>query len=191
MSDIITFEASVFTRTVSYKNFRGQTKEVELQFALDPLALMEIIASFQPKKSKSANPSKRGQAEPITDEDQLKFVRMLAVKAAGFASEDGESWEKFTDFEDSLAGQAFLTKLVSSDADRKEFSEKVVLEPFRAFVGYAKADPSNDQKEVQQFDLMLGQVENIFKTAPAPEETLEERKERLRRELESIDSDAS
>jgi hypothetical protein len=186
MSELI-YEASVYSRTVAYKNFLGEENKVILYFALDPLQLMQVIATFQPKRVKSGNPARNGQAAEITDEDQLKFVRDLACRAAGTPSEDGETWEPFEDFSDSLAGKAFLTKLTSSDGDRKEFASKVILDPFRAFVSFAKADPSNTPKDVQQFEQMLVQMENIFKTPEPRDESLEERRARLAAELAAIE----
>jgi hypothetical protein len=189
MSELI-YEASVYSRTVAYKNFKGEENTVVLYFALDPLQLMQVIATFQPKKIKSGNPARQGQTAEITDEEQLKFVRDLATRAAGSPSEDGESWEKFEDFADTLAGKAFLTKLTSSDGDRKEFASKVILDPFRAFVAFAKADTSNTPKDVQQFEQMLSQMENIFKTPEPRDESLEERRARLAAEMAALDETA-
>lgn len=186
MSDLI-YEASVYTRQISYKNFKGEIVTLELYFALDPLELMQVIAGFSPKTVKSGNPARNGQPGEVDDAEQLKFIRNLAGKAAGTPSEDGESWEPFRDFDNSLAGKAFLTKLTASDADRKEFAEKVMLAPFRAFVGYAKADESNSKVEVQQFETMLAQLERLFVTPEAKAETLEERKARLAAELAAIE----
>lgn len=186
----LTYEASVYSRIVKYTNFNGKVMEVELFFALDPLKLMQVIATYQPKKSKSKDPRKANQPLEITDEEQIKFVRELAAKSAGFPSDDGESWEPMDDFESTLAGKAFMTKLLSSDADRKEFAEKVILSPFRAFVSYAEEDPTNSPKEIAQFRQMVVQLENIFKS-PAPEnETLEERRERLLAELGQLEGPA-
>lgn len=182
----LTYEASVYKRTVKYTNFKGETNETTLYFALDPIQLMQTIASFAPRTSKSKNPAKQGQPE-ITDEDQIKFVRSLAVKAAGFPSDDGESWEPFEDFENTIAGKAFLTQLVSSDDGRKEFAEKVILDPFRAFVGYAEADPSNSPKDTAQLKTMLGQLENVFVGKPE-NESLEERRARLQAEMTALES---
>lgn len=183
----LTYEASVYSRLVKYTNFHGKAQEVTLHFALDPLKLMEVIGTFQPKKSKSNNPARRNQVESISDEEQIRFVRELAITAAGVPSDDGESWEEFDDFEESLAGKAFMTKLLSSDGDRKEFAEKVILSPFRAFVEYAEADETNTPKEVAQFREMVTQLENVFK-APAPEnESLEDRRARLAAELAAMD----
>ena len=189
MSELI-YEASVYSRTVAYKNFKGEENKVVLYFALDPLQLMQVIATFQPKKVKSGNPARQGQAAEISDEEQLKFVRDLASRSAGSPSDDGESWELFEDFADSLAGKAFLTKLASSDGDRREFSEKVILDPFRAFVGFAKADVSNTPKDIQQFEQMLVQMENIFRMPEKKDETLEERRERLAAELAQLEGPA-
>ena len=187
MSDLI-YEASVYSRTVKYKNFKGETQEVKLYFALDPISLLQTIAGFNPRPSKSGNPARRGQTE-VSDEEMIKFVRDICVKAAGTPSEDGEVWEPFPDFADSLAGKAFLTKLTSSDGDRKEFADKVILDPFRSFVGFAAQDESNSPKEVQEFKQMLEQIERIFAGSDKAEETREERRERLRREMEALDTD--
>lgn len=185
----LTYEASVYKRTVKYKNFKGETNETTLYFALDPIQLMSTIASFAPKTSKSKNPAKQNQPE-ISDEDQIKFVRGLAKQAAGFPSEDGETWEPFEDFENTIAGKAFLTQLVSSDGDRKEFSERVILDPFRAFVGYAEADPTNTPKDTQQLKTMLGQLENIF-IGKDDNESLDERRARLQAEMAALEATAT
>ena len=185
MSQLI-YEASVYTRTVSYKNFKGQTNTVELYFALDPLELMRVIAGFEPKKIKSGNPALRGKEAEISDAEQLKFVHDLACRSAGSPSDDGEVWTPFEKFSESLAGKAFLTKLASSDGDRKEFSSKVILDPFRAFVQYAVSDDSNTPSDVQQFKTMLTQMENIFKVPDPKEETLDEKKARLAAELAAM-----
>lgn len=187
MSQLV-YEASVYSRTLTYKNFKGEENTVALYFALDPLQLLQMIAGFEPKKVKSGNPARNGQVQELSGEEQLKFVRKIAVEAAGTPSEDGESWEPFEKFEESLAGKAFLTKLASSDGDRKEFAEKVILAPFRAFVGYASVDPTNSPKDVKQFTEMLGQIENIFRAPEAKEETLEERRARLIAEMNALDS---
>ncbi len=180
----LTYEASVYKRTVKYKNFKGETNETTLYFALDPIQLMQAIASFAPKASRSKNPAKQANPE-ITDEEQIKFVRSLAEKAAGFPSEDGETWEPFDNFADTIAGKAFLTQLVSSDGDRKEFSEKVILDPFRAFVGYAEADPTNEAKDTQQLRTMLSQLENVF--VGKQDESIEDRRARLAAEMAALE----
>jgi len=188
----LTYEASVYTRIVKYKNFKGEVNETTLYFALDPIQLMAAIASFAPKASRSKNPAKQAERE-ITDEEQIKFVRTLATRAAGFPSDDGETWEPFENFSDTIAGKAFLTQLVSSDGDRKAFAEKVILQPFRDYVGFAKADPTNSTKETQQLDTMLSQLENIF-VGKDENESLEDRRARLKAEmdaLESADSDTN
>ena len=41
------YEASVYQREVSYRNFKGVEKTTTLYFALDPLKLMEIIARIE------------------------------------------------------------------------------------------------------------------------------------------------
>jgi len=188
MSDLI-YQASVYEETVKYKNFKGQTQETKLYFALDPLQLLSVIATVETGgKSRSKNPAKQGKVEPLTNEQQVKFIRDLCSKAAGFPSDDGETWEPFEDFENTIAGKAFLTKLTSSDADRRKFTEQVVLDPFRAFVGYASDDPSNSKNEVEQLQGMLANLENIFKEPTPVDETLQERRERLQRELEAMES---
>lgn len=187
MSDLV-YEASVYSRTVNYKNFIGETNTVKLYFALDPLRLMQVIAGFEPKKVKSGNPARNGKDQELTDEDQMIFVRDIACSAAGTPSEDGESWEPFEKFEESLAGKAFMTKLITSEGDRKEFSEKVLMDPFRAFVAFAEGDPSNNPSEVQQFKVMLGQLENIFKVPDVANESLEDRRARLAAEMAALDT---
>ncbi len=189
MTELI-YEASVYTRTVTYKNFKGVENSVVLHFALDPLQLMALIASFEVKTIKSGNPAINGKPAPVSDEQQLKFIRELAEKAAGTPSEDGETWTPFGDFTDTLAGKAFLTKLASSDGDRREFAEKVILDPFRAFTGFAKVDPSNTSKDVQQFEVMLQQMENIFKTPDPKEETIDDRRARLAAEMAALEQSA-
>lgn len=181
----LTYEASVYTNTVKYKNFKGKVSETPLHFALDPLQLMSVIADFRPAKTKSKNPAKQGEVA-MTDAEQIKMVRNLAQRAAGFPSDDGESWEPFDGFEDSIAGKAFLTKLVSSDQARKEFSEKVILQPFRDYVGFSKADPSNTAAETLELEQMLAQLENVF--SDKPDETVEARRERLRAEMAALDT---
>ena len=186
MSGIV-YQASVYSRTVEYTNFKGQERKAELHFALDPLQLLSVIASFTPKTNKrSKNPAKQGQVEPITNEEQLNFVIDLVKKAAGFPSDDGESWEPFEDFETSLAGKAFMTKLTSSDADRKEFAQKVVLDPFNAYVAYAKDDPSNKPEELKQLDAMQAQLARLFSETVDPNESVEDRRARLEAELAQL-----
>lgn len=189
MSEQLVYEASVYSRNISYRNFKGEISSTDLYFALDPLTLMQLISSFEVKAVKSGNPARAGKQE-ISEEAQLKFIRNLASKAAGFPSEDGETWEPFEDFENTLVGKAFLTKLTSSDGDRREFAEKVVLAPFEAFVNYAKADPSNSPKDTQEFETMLQQMRNIFKAPEEKQETLEERRARLAAELAAAEAAA-
>jgi hypothetical protein len=180
------YEASVFTRTVNYRNFKGEERSVELHFALDPLKLLKVIAGFKPKTVKSGNPARRDSVE-VSDEDQIQFVRNVCIQAAGEPSNDGEAWEPFPDFEDTIAGQAFLTKLASSDGDRKEFAEKVIIAPFRAYVEFASEDPTNTPKDVAQFKTMLAQVENIFAGGPEKsDESYEDRRARLEAELAQL-----
>lgn len=187
MSNLI-YEASVYSREVSYRNFNGEEKTQTLHFALDPLQLMTVISGFEPKKVKSGNPALKGKDAEISDEQQLKFVRDLAVKAAGSPSEDGENWEPWADFDNTLVGKAFLTKLTASDGDRKEFSEKVILAPFEAFVQYANADPSNSDKEKQEFAKMLTQMRAIFAPVEKTPESVEDRRARLAAEMAELDS---
>lgn len=183
------YQASVYERTVHYINLKGKTSQATLYFALDPITLMQVMVGFKPKASKSGNPAVRNKEFEISDEAQIKLVLDLAEKAAGFPSDDGETWEPFYDFHSNIAAKAFMTKLTSSDDDRREFSEKVILAPFKAFVEYATADEGNSPADIQQFKTMLAQMENVFKAPPAkPDETLEERRARLAAELESLGS---
>lgn len=187
MSEPLVYEASVYTRTVNYKNLNGETKIAKLYFALDPVELMGVMATYIPKKIKSGNPALNGKDAEMSDEQQILMVRQLAIKSAGIPSEDGESWTPFENFGNHIAGKAFLTKLVSSDADRKEFSEKVILDPFRAFSNYFMADESNSEVEKKELKDMLAKIENIF-TVPAPGiETSEERATRLKAELAALE----
>ena len=180
------YEATIYTRTVSYRNFRGEEQTVDVDFALDPIELLDLIAqsSSVSRVSKSKDPRKRG-TEEIDDNKTFQFLREIAERAAGYPSADGERWLPIKDFCDTLAGKAFITKLASSDDDRKEFAEKVMLAPFRAFVEYAKADPSNTKSEIAKFETMLGQFERIFATSTA-DETIEARKARLAAEMEEL-----
>lgn len=188
----LTYEAAVYSRTISYKNFKGKTVTVELTFALDPMQLLELFAKgFPTKKVKSGNPARRDEMAPMTDEQQIRFFRDLASKSAGTPSDDGESWEPFEDFENSLAGKAFMTKLAASDSDRVDFAEKVLIKPFEAYIGYAEADPTNSQKEVQDLKQMLDQLRNVL-AAPAPAgETIEEKRLRLEKEIAALQDDES
>lgn len=182
------YEASVYSQTIAYKNFNGVEKEQVLYFALDPLQLLQAIAGYTPKKIKSGNPALNGKDAEMTDEDQIKLVRGLASKAAGTPSPDGESWIPFEDFDDSIAGKAFLVKLVSSDEDRKAFSQKVLLDPFRAYVGYAMQDPTNTDKELKELQEMLVKMEEIFAAPNVKGETPEDRKARLIAELSALET---
>ncbi len=186
MSEIV-YEAAVYERTVKYRNFKGEERTVKLYFALDPIKLMRIIASVELKpNAKSGNPAKRDQPGEFTQEMQLKFITDLASDAAGTPSDDGESWEVFENFSETLAGKAFTTRLASSDADRREFADKVIMNPFRAFVNFAKEDSTNSPKEVAQLEEMLSKMERLFSVEPEKDETLEERRIRLAAELESL-----
>jgi hypothetical protein len=181
------YEAAVYSREVSYRNYNGEEATVEVSFALDPIQLLELIAR-QPisKKSKSNDPRKRGQEE-IDEGKTFTFLREIAKVAAGYPSHDGERWLPVEDFTETLAGQAFLTKLASSDEDRKDFAEKVMLAPFRAFVGYAKADPGNSKAEIAKFEQMLQQFERVFAVSVA-DETLEARRARVAAEMAELEA---
>lgn len=184
----IIYEASVYEQEITYRNFKGETKTQKLYFALDPLQLLGVIASVKPRKIKSGNPALNGKTAEMSEEEQIRMVRSLAVQSAGYPSEDGENWVPYENFDESIAGKAFLTKLVSSDNDRSEFSKMVVLDPFRAFCKYFEADPSNSPKEIQEMKETLAKVENIFKTPEPGSESAEERKARLMAEIEMLDS---
>lgn len=179
------YEASVYSREVTYVNFNGETRTVKLFFALDPLQLLAAIANFNPKTSRSANPAKRNQEE-LSDEAQIKFVRDICVRAAGEPTKDGEAWEPFPDFDSTLAGKAFLTKLSTSDGDRREFAEKVLLDPFRAFVNFAKADEGNSPADVQMFESTLKRLEGLFTFEQPTNESLDDRRARLAAELQRL-----
>lgn len=183
------YEASIYSRKISYKNFKGEEKTVELNFALDPLQLLATIAKFEPKQSRSGNPALRGKDAPISDEQQVKLIRDLASQAAGTPSDDGESWIPFENFGDSLVGKAFLTKLTSSDADRMEFATKVILDPFRAWVSFAENDTSNSPSEIAQLKQMFFQMENVFKAPAQKELTVEEKRAQLRAQMDALDSE--
>ena len=180
------YEAAVYTREVTYRNYKGEESTVEVSFALDPIQLLELIAK-QPlsKKSRSNDPRKKG-VEEIDEGKTFTFLRDIAGKAAGYPSADGERWLPVEDFLDTMAGQAFLTKLASSDSDRKEFAEKVMLAPFRAFVGYARADEGNTKEEIAKFEQMLVQFERVFAVSVA-DETLEQRKARVAAEMAELE----
>lgn len=188
MSQLI-YEASVYSRKISYRNFKGEDKTLDLQFALDPIQLMRLIAGFELNTIKSGNPATNGQIAPMSNEMQLKIVHDLACRAAGYQSEDGERWIQIPDFSEQLYGKAFLTKLAASDTDRREFSEKVILDPFRAFVAFALAEEGNTEKEKKQFKEMLSQLEKSFTSPDTSDESLADRKARLAAELESLDDE--
>lgn len=187
MSEPVVYEAQVYARHITYKNFKGETKTTEVYFALDPLELMRVIGEFEPKKSKSNNPVKKDSSE-ITSEQQLAMLRDLACRAAGTPSDDGEFWDPFERFEETILGKAFLAKLMSSDGDRREFADKVILEPFRAFMSYAIADPSNSQADVAEFRKMLLQMETMFREQGSPDETFEQKRARLAAEMAALDA---
>lgn len=185
------YEASVYSREVSYRNFHGEEKTETLYFALDPLQLMSAFAGYSPKKVKSGNPALNGKDAEFSEEDMMIMIRDLAVKSAGVPSKDGNTWTPYENFDNDLAGKAFLTKLVSSDGDRKEFAEKVILDPLRAFVSYAEADDSNTPADVQEFRTMLTGMERLFVIPEKTPETLEERRARLAAEMAALDEAGS
>lgn len=189
MSDL-TYEASVYARTITYTNLKGKTNTVELTFSLDPIQLLRVMATIpSPKRSKSNNPARRAEEESgLTPEQQFKFLVDIASKAAGFISDDGESFEPFEDFKDSIVGKAFITKLASSDGDRAEFAQKVMINPFEAFVNFAKADESNSQTEIKQFEEMLESVKRIFDTAEDKSLSIEEKRAKLEADLAALEA---
>lgn len=182
----VTYEAAVYSREVTYTNFKGVTKTVELCFALDPIALMRVMVTIPTKKSRSKNPALAGVDEGLNEEQTLKFLVDIASKAAGEMSEDGEQFYPIPDFAELLAGKAFITKLASSDSDREEFTKKVIINPFEAFVNYAAADGGNSESEIKQFRDMLDSMKRIF--AVDKNENHEDRAARLRAELASLES---
>lgn len=188
MTTPIVYEAAVYSREISYKNFNGELKTSTLHFQLPPLKLMAVLSGYTPKKIKSGNPALNGKDADFTDEQQITIVRELAIKSVGTPREDGEGWIPFEDFDTSVVGEAFMTKLVSSDADRKEFSEKVVLAPFKAFVGYASDDPTNSKTEIAGLQDMLTKLENVFKGPAIGSESPEARRERLQQELKALEA---
>jgi len=180
------YEAAVYSRNVSYRNFAGEEATVEVNFALDPIQLLELIASSTlTSRSKSKDPRKKN-LEEVDEGKSFTFLRDIAAISAGYPSADGERWLPIESFTDTLAGKAFITKLAASDADRKEFAEKVMLAPFRAFVEYAKADGGNSPKEIAKFEQMLAQFERIF-TVSVADETLEARRARVAAEMAELD----
>lgn len=162
MNQPITYQAAVYAKKLTYKNYHGEENSTTLYFSLDPLQLMQIISKIKPKNTKSGNPAKRNAETEISEEDQLKLLRDLASQSAGIISQDGETWLPFDNFENTIAGKAFLTSLTSSDADRRAFSETVIIKPFAAFVNFAEADSSNTPGEVQELRIMLSQLERVF-----------------------------
>jgi hypothetical protein len=185
MSETV-YEAALHTQEITYKNFKGETKTAELSFALDPLNLLQVMSGYTPKKVKSGNPALNGKDAEISDDEQIKMIRRLAVMAAGTPSDDGDSWYPFEGFETSIAGKAFLTKLVTSDEDRRQFSEVAILAPFRAFCAYFDADSGNSAQEKKEMKDMLTKMERVFRVPDPGSESAEERRERLERELAAI-----
>ena len=68
----------------------------------------------------------------------------------------------------SEVGKAFLAKLAASDADRREFADKVIMDPFRAFIGYAVEDSGNSPADVKEFEQMLTKMEKLFVAHGSP-----------------------
>ena len=186
----IVYEATVYSREVTYRNGKGETNTVTLHFALDPLDLLTQFSKIEVKKSRSGNPAVRANPE-IDEGQQLKLIRDIAAKAAGNFSDDGEFWEPFEDFDLHFAGKAFLAQLTASDGDRKDFAEKVILAPIRAFVAYAKADPTNSPADIKMFEATVANMENLFKAEPEKPETLEEKKARLEAEMKALEESDS
>lgn len=186
----IVYEATVYEHEISYKNFKGENKVHKLYFALHPMSLLAVFSQIPTKKVKSGNPALNGKDADMTEEEQIKLVRRIAEQAAGTPSDDGESWYPFEGFTESLAGQAFMTKLVTTDQIRRDFSEKVILGPMRSFTQFFEQDPSNSAKEVAELKDMLAKFERVFKTPDPASETAEDRKARLLRELEAIGDDS-
>lgn len=182
------YEAAVHSQKITYKNFKGEEKETELFFALDPYSLLQVMSTYNPKKIRSGNPALNGKDAEISDEEQIKIVRKLAVMSAGMPSDDGEFWINFSEFDTSVAGQAFLTKLATSDEDRRGFSETVILAPFRAFCAYFDADASNSAKEKKDMADTLAKMERVFKVPEVGPETPEERRARLEAQLAELDT---
>lgn len=185
------YEAAVYTREVKYRNLNGEEKTEILHFALDPMELMRVIAGFAPKKIKSGNPAMNGRDAEITPEEQLKFLHDLVCKAAGIPSRDGEEWTPIPEFSNWIVGKAFLAQMAASDGIRREIANKVVLAPFEAFVGFAKADPSNSPADIKQLDTMMVQMRNVFSVPDERDETLDEKRARLAAEMAALDSTPS
>lgn len=178
------YEAKVHTAHVEYINFKGERQSADVMFALDPVTMLGVISRIKFDKSRSANPQKRNE-QTMSDSASIELVQDLVSTSAGWPSEDGESWEKYENFNETLAGQAFLTKLTSSDAERKEFVRNVMLTPMRAFIGFARLDKTNSPAEIQELEATYANLEKVFNESLEENrtETLEERRERLQREL--------
>ncbi len=183
----IVYNAVYHTEEVSYTNLNGESRIAELKFLMHPMTLLSVFADIPDRKIKSGNPSLNGKSADISESQQIKLVQDLAGRAAGIPSSDGESWIPFENFEKHVSGHAFLTKLATSEKVRKDFSDKVILAPFRAFVGYAEADPSNSPKEVKDLKDTLTKMENTFKVADPSNETPEELKAKLQAQLAALD----
>lgn len=180
------YEASVFETEIMYKNFKGEEKKATLYFALDPMQLMEVISGYSPKKIKSGNPALNGTEADMTEQEQIKLIRGLAAQAAGMPSDDGERWLPFENFQESISGKSFMLRLASSDETRRIFAEKVLLDPFRAYVNFARVDPANSPGDIKEFDDMLSKMERVFTVPDIKNESAEDRRARLQAELASL-----
>jgi hypothetical protein len=52
---------------------------------------------------------------------------------------------------------------------------------------FAEADPSNTEKDIQGFKVLLAQMENLFKAPPAKTESIDERRARLQAEMAALE----
>lgn len=180
------YETTVYSTQVEYTNLNGVRRNEKLSFAMDPLTLLSVIAAIPMRESKSGDPRK--SSPTMSDEAQLRLIRDLAETSWGHPSNDGEMWVNYEDLSETLAGKAFLTRLTTSESIRREFTDNVLVAPMRAFVSFAKSDPTNSPKDIQEFELMLARIEKVF-TEADNEETLEERRSRLQAELQGLSED--
>ena len=191
MTDITppVYISSVYSTEVHYVNFLGEKKTKTVSFALDPVALLTNISNLDAYEKESANRAQRraGVEVGLSQAGSIDLIRELASQAAGYASEDGENWDRDYDFRDSVAGAAFLTYLGTSEEARFEFAENVFIKPFEAFVEFAKANPSNSPAEIKVLDDNLQALRGAFTKGST--ETLEERKARLKAELARVEAE--
>lgn len=190
MSENKVYMARPYRHEVPYENLNGVQKTATLHFLIHPVELLGIFADYTPKKIKSGNPALNGKPAEMSDADQIKIIQQLAAQAAGTPSEDGENFDRFNDFETSVVGQAFMTMMVTSTKARRDFSEMAILNPFRAFVQFARQDDSNSPKEVADLERTLKQMEDIFKSPDVKDESAEEKRARLMAELGRLDNNA-